>query len=122
MNQEDPDLFFAVGLLFGTVFLLAAAVAWYDLILQIVTRVGLFGSLGPISRPNSDTQTKANTQRQFEGQIVFVIVLSVITIVILWYYKPYGSAGTTKPHPYGFSEALADTSIIKTTLIPGVLI
>ncbi len=74
--------FLALGLVLSTALLLASALAIYDFIIQIAIRINLIRSENTI------------TSRQVFGQLVLSMGLFGLTVIILWYFKPYGSAKT----------------------------
>jgi O-antigen/teichoic acid export membrane protein len=105
----------------GTIFLLAASLAVYDLIVQIATIGNLFGTNNSTgSTPlTAEGSTSGLTWRQIIGQFLFSLILVLIAIAVLWYFKPFGGA-TQKD--LGASRGIRDAELIRGSPIPGLLV
>jgi hypothetical protein len=121
VDNDARELFLAIGLVIGTIFLLAASLAVYDLIVQIATIGNLFGTASNTTNSTPlDTPTISTlTWRQIIGQFLFSLILVLIAIAVLWYFKPFGSANQKD---LGASRGVRDAALIRGSPIPGLLV
>jgi hypothetical protein len=120
IDNDAKELFLAIGLVIGTIFLLAASLAVYDLIVQIATIGNLFGTANPTSSTPLDTSTSSSlTWRQIIGQFLFSLILVLIAVAVLWYFKPFGGANQKD---LGASRALREGEMIRGSPIPGLVV
>ena len=66
----------AIGLVFTTIFLLAVALAWYDLLLYCFITLKVLTPQEPLAKPID-----------LSGQVVFVVFLTLISIGIAWAFQ-----------------------------------
>ena len=86
MNKE---WFFASGLVVCTTMLLIVAILWYNLVIQIMTVLGVISSVvGDTPLTNAP---EAMTGMQWLAQVLITLAITAIGIVILWLFHPYGT-------------------------------
>lgn len=119
--------FYAVGLVIGTAFLLIAALAWYDLLLQCFTFIGLFGSSAPLEATYPGTIFPPTTvnERQLWGQFIYTAIMTIVAVVVLWYFEPFGSANdvySEKSPGSNRGRLLSSQRASRGAPIPGVVV
>ena len=87
------ELTFQIGILLGTVIILMVSIAWVDSIAGIMKRIDLF-------------------KDPLVGQIVYSLIVTILAIVLLMIFKPFGSSSDKVKVPEGAERAIRDTRTI----------
>ena len=95
----------AIGIVLGTAFLLAAAVAWYDLMLYCFLSIGILQPATPLTQPIN-----------LWGQIIFVATLTWLATCIAWYFEPFNATKRVS----GEDRPIRDTADV-TRITPALL-